>query len=30
MIIKEGSFMEMRHVKTFCAIVKYGNFSKAA
>ncbi|EOP55421.1 LysR family transcriptional regulator [Bacillus cereus VDM053] len=22
--------MEMRHVKTFCAIVKYGNFSKAA
>ena len=29
MIIKEGSFMEMRHVKTFCAIVKYGNFSKA-
>lgn len=30
MIIKEGSLMEMRHVKTFCAIVKYGNFSKAA
>lgn len=22
--------MEMRHVKTFCAIVKYGSFSKAA
>ncbi|MGR5861286.1 LysR family transcriptional regulator [Bacillus pacificus] len=22
--------MEMRHVKTFCAIVKYGGFSKAA
>ena len=22
--------MEMRHVKTFCAIVKYGNFSKVA
>ncbi|MDA2215858.1 MULTISPECIES: LysR family transcriptional regulator [unclassified Bacillus cereus group] len=30
MIIKEGSLMEMRHVKTFCAIVKYGSFSKAA
>jgi DNA-binding transcriptional LysR family regulator len=30
MIIKEVSFMEMRHVKTFCAIVKYGGFSKAA
>ncbi|MEC2508237.1 LysR family transcriptional regulator, partial [Bacillus cereus] len=30
MIIKEGLLMEMRHVKTFCAIVKYGNFSKAA
>ncbi|KAB2441539.1 LysR family transcriptional regulator [Bacillus luti] len=30
MIIKEGLFMEMRHVKTFCAIVKYGSFSKAA
>ena len=29
MIIKEGSLMEMRHVKTFCAIVKYGNFSKS-
>ena len=28
MIIKEGSLMEMRHVKTFCAIVKYGNFLK--
>ena len=22
--------MEMRHVKTFCAIVKYGNFSAHA
>lgn len=30
MIIKEGLLMEMRHVKTFCAIVKYGGFSKAA
>ncbi|WP_142344472.1 LysR family transcriptional regulator [Bacillus cereus] len=30
MIINEGLLMEMRHVKTFCAIVKYGNFSKAA
>ncbi|AYF06454.1 MULTISPECIES: LysR family transcriptional regulator [Bacillus] len=30
MIIKEESLMEMRHVKTFCAIVKYGSFSKAA
>ncbi|MEG7843166.1 LysR family transcriptional regulator [Bacillus mobilis] len=30
MIIKEGLLMEMRHVKTFCAIVKYGSFSKAA
>ncbi|MEH7537340.1 LysR family transcriptional regulator [Bacillus toyonensis] len=30
MILKEGSLMEMRHVKTFCAIVKHGGFSKAA
>ncbi|MED0973211.1 LysR family transcriptional regulator [Bacillus paramycoides] len=30
MIIKEVSLMEIRHVKTFCAIVKYGGFSKAA
>lgn len=30
MILKRGLTMEMRHVKTFCAVVKYGGFSKAA
>ncbi|MEA1852260.1 LysR family transcriptional regulator [Cytobacillus sp. FSL W7-1323] len=30
MILKRGLAMEMRHVKTFCAVVKYGGFSKAA